>query len=175
MEQYLLKPFYIFYHCPSLKSFTLFLEQWELGLEDCTITELFECLPVIEHLATWGSFLGIETESDESDNTHECYENQVIPNALEEYSDVWLEHLNELEIDCLSDTNVKTALEFVTFILARSPKLKKVKIRSTLDKNQELEVLIDLLRAPRVSSVEIIFHSYWKKKTDFRPLKFPEY
>ncbi|KAK1416948.1 hypothetical protein QVD17_26067 [Tagetes erecta] len=194
---------------PSLKSFTLLVEHWELGSKECTITELFACLHVVEHLTTWPLILGwfaldplpkelptlinlkyfyfkemcfycgqgltfiavmlkfspnlekikIKTDSDEPYNPHDCCENDVIPpNTLEKYSDVWLKHLNELEIYYMFDTNVKSVLEFVKFILARSPKLKKVNILSVLEKDEEFQVLKDLLRAPRTSPVEIDVH-----------------
>ncbi|KAJ0643528.1 putative FBD domain-containing protein [Helianthus annuus] len=70
-----------------------------------------------------------------------------------EYSDVWLEHLSELEIEGFN--NLKPEMEFVKFILVRSPKLKKVSIQSVVDRNQESEMLKTLLQAPRVSPVVI--------------------
>ncbi|KAI7736647.1 hypothetical protein M8C21_028452, partial [Ambrosia artemisiifolia] len=55
---------------------------------------------------------------------------------LKEYSDVWLEHLNELEIKYF--TNLEPELEFVKFILARSPALKKVMLLTDMhDENEE--------------------------------------
>ncbi|KAJ0680368.1 putative FBD domain, F-box-like domain superfamily protein [Helianthus annuus] len=70
-----------------------------------------------------------------------------------EYSDVWLENLSELEIEGFN--NLKPEMEFVKFILVRSPKLKKVSIQSVVDRNQESEMLKTLLQAPRVSPVVI--------------------
>ncbi|KAJ0639586.1 putative FBD domain, leucine-rich repeat domain superfamily, F-box-like domain superfamily [Helianthus annuus] len=68
-----------------------------------------------------------------------------------EYSDVWLEHLNELEIEGFK--NSKPEMDFVKFILARSPKLKKVTISCIRSEGHqtELEMLRTLLQAPRVS------------------------
>ncbi|KAF5806783.1 putative FBD domain-containing protein [Helianthus annuus] len=78
---------------------------------------------------------------------------------FEEYSYVWLEHLNELEIEDFS--NFEPELEFVKFILARSPNLKKVILLTRkVDKNEESEMLKILLRVPRASPVEIIVVSY---------------
>ncbi|KAI7724943.1 hypothetical protein M8C21_005496 [Ambrosia artemisiifolia] len=71
----------------------------------------------------------------------------------EEYSDVWLEHLNELEIECFR--NSKREMEFVKFILARSPKLQRVMIGSSVHREKESQMLKTLLQAPRVSPVVI--------------------
>ncbi|KAM0063008.1 hypothetical protein Hdeb2414_s0003g00086141 [Helianthus debilis subsp. tardiflorus] len=71
------------------------------------------------------------------------------PVVWEEYSDVWLEHLNEPEI--ISFSNSKHEIEFVKFILARSPKLSKVNLRSMGCEKERLEMLQDLLQAPRAS------------------------
>ncbi|KAI7724944.1 hypothetical protein M8C21_005497 [Ambrosia artemisiifolia] len=84
---------------------------------------------------------------NESDHYKEC---SIV---WEEYSDVWLEHLNEVEIGCFSNT--KREMEFVKFILARSPKLKKLSIYSIVRRNQESKMLKALLQAPRVSPVVI--------------------
>ncbi|KAI7724941.1 hypothetical protein M8C21_005494 [Ambrosia artemisiifolia] len=66
----------------------------------------------------------------------------------DKYSDVWLEHLNDLSI-CFGSSWLDT--EFGKFILARSPKLKKVTILLTVDRKQESKLLRTLLRAPRAS------------------------
>ncbi|MFS8031590.1 putative F-box domain, FBD domain, F-box-like domain superfamily protein [Helianthus anomalus] len=77
---------------------------------------------------------------------------------MEEYSHVWLEHLNELEIK--NFCNYKSELEFVKFILARSPNLKKVILVTWMDdKDEEFEMLKILLRVPRASPVEISVES----------------
>ncbi|MFS7981134.1 putative leucine-rich repeat domain superfamily, F-box-like domain superfamily [Helianthus anomalus] len=82
-------------------------------------------------------------------------ENKICSGILEKYSDVWLEHMKELVVDYFN--NSKPSMEFVKFILARSPKLKKVLIRSVVDeKDEELEMLKVLLQAPRASPVEIV-------------------
>ncbi|KAI3783386.1 hypothetical protein L1987_42465 [Smallanthus sonchifolius] len=60
---------------------------------------------------------------------------------LEDYSDIWLENLNELEIEIFR--NFKPKMEFVKFILVRSPNLKKLIFLSCMDsKNEELEILV---------------------------------
>ncbi|KAI3761267.1 hypothetical protein L1987_51679 [Smallanthus sonchifolius] len=90
---------------------------------------------------------------------HDCYEEY--PVVWEEYSDVWLEHLNELEIECFSNSTPE--MEFVKFILARSPKLKKVSfIRCVVPGKEKLEMLEVLLRAPRASPVRIDVKS-WRR------------
>ncbi|KAI3761268.1 hypothetical protein L1987_51680 [Smallanthus sonchifolius] len=155
-------------NCPSLKSLDLLIGDSHVGGKDCTIVELFKCLPVIEHFTTYTyvslwlvldsvpkelpvplfhlkyfcfedvcfvdgyglAFLlvlvkcspNLEKIKLEINPDHGCYEEYSV--VWEEYSDVWSEHLNELEIDCFS--NSKPEMEFVKFILARSPKLKKV-------------------------------------------------
>ncbi|XP_076902577.1 F-box/FBD/LRR-repeat protein At1g13570-like [Bidens hawaiensis] len=82
---------------------------------------------------------------------HDCVEEHSI--AWEEYSDVWLEHLNELEIDYFY--NSKREMEFVKFILARSPKLKKVSISTARFMDQRTEMSEALLWAPRASAARI--------------------
>ncbi|MFS7999875.1 putative F-box domain, leucine-rich repeat domain superfamily, F-box-like domain superfamily [Helianthus anomalus] len=67
----------------------------------------------------------------------------------DEYSDVWLEHLNKLEI-CFFRNSLET--EFVKFMFARSPKLKKVSIFVAVNwKQDQSKMLETLLRAPRAS------------------------
>ncbi|KAI7750561.1 hypothetical protein M8C21_016413 [Ambrosia artemisiifolia] len=190
-------------NCPSLKSFSLLmLENQTLGHEKSTMIELFECLPVIEHLTIGGdindiiralptsiihlkyfrfeqmlfldgyglTFLAVliknspnleKIELEIDSNHYLCFEegdSYLIEEChsdvwLEHMSDVWLEHLNELKIKYFS--NLEPELQFVKFILARSPKLKKVSIKSEVKKDQESAMLKTLLRAPRVSAVEI--------------------
>ncbi|KAJ0718937.1 putative leucine-rich repeat domain superfamily, F-box-like domain superfamily [Helianthus annuus] len=194
---------------PSLKRFTLLmLEQDILGREKSTMIELFERLPVIEHLTILGEIspwfvpdlvpqelptslihlkyfcftqmsfhdgfgltflavliknspnlekidLEIDTDSFicEWIRYPEHYEKYHSDVWLEHLSDVWLEHLNELKIEYIS--NLEPEMDFLKFILARSPKLKKVSIRSEVKKDQESGMLKTLLRAPRASAVEI--------------------
>ncbi|XP_071734053.1 F-box/FBD/LRR-repeat protein At1g13570-like [Rutidosis leptorrhynchoides] len=73
--------------------------------------------------------------------------------TLEDCSNIWLEHLNELEI--LQFHYVENALNFVKLILAKSPVLKKVRIFLDVyvDKDEELQILRVLLRSPRASPV----------------------
>ncbi|KAJ0834177.1 putative F-box domain, FBD domain, F-box-like domain superfamily protein [Helianthus annuus] len=66
----------------------------------------------------------------------------------DKYSDFWLEHLSVLGI-CFGSTDLET--EFVKFILARSPRLKKVSILTVVDRKRESKMLKTLLRAPRAS------------------------
>ncbi|KAI7724418.1 hypothetical protein M8C21_016869 [Ambrosia artemisiifolia] len=181
-------------NCPSLKTLALFIGESHLGGKDCTVIELFKCLPMIEHLSTFGdvfewlvldsvpqglptlllhlkyfcfknmwfdcgnglAFLLVLTKCSPNlkkikleINFHEtCYKEHPAV-VWEEYSDVWLEHLNELEI--ISFGHLKQEIEFVKFILARSPKLSKVSLRSMRCEKERLEMLQALLRAPRAS------------------------
>ncbi|KAK9054429.1 hypothetical protein SSX86_025507 [Deinandra increscens subsp. villosa] len=81
---------------------------------------------------------------------HECDGEYVV--VWEDYSDVWLEHLHELEIEYFA--NSKPEMDFVKFILARSPKLKNVRIRSAVYR-EDSKMLKTLLEAPRASPVII--------------------
>ncbi|MFS8031598.1 putative FBD domain, leucine-rich repeat domain superfamily [Helianthus anomalus] len=75
--------------------------------------------------------------------------------TFEEVSKFWLEHLNEVEIK--NYRNFKPMLEFVKFILARSPILKKVILLTyRVDKNDELEMLTILSHAPCASPGVIV-------------------
>ncbi|KAI7734723.1 hypothetical protein M8C21_015430, partial [Ambrosia artemisiifolia] len=80
-------------------------------------------------------------------------ENEICSGILEKYSDVWLENMKELKIAYFN--NSKPFMEFVKFILARSPKLK-VLICSWVEEGKELEMLKGLLEAPHVSPVKIV-------------------
>ncbi|KAK9054431.1 hypothetical protein SSX86_025509 [Deinandra increscens subsp. villosa] len=103
---------------------------------------LIKCSPNLEKIK-----LEID-DSDEDDDSDGEYSVE-----WEEYSNVWLEHLVELDISCFF--NLKPEMEFVKFILARSPKLKTVRIESVVDEDQESEMFRTLLRAPRASPVVI--------------------
>ncbi|GJY30533.1 acyl-CoA dehydrogenase [Tanacetum coccineum] len=65
--------------------------------------------------------------------------------ACKGYSDIWLEHLNELEIGNFA--NLKVELKFVKLILAKSPVLKKVRISldHRVSYDEELKILKMLL------------------------------
>ncbi|KAI7734731.1 hypothetical protein M8C21_015438 [Ambrosia artemisiifolia] len=182
-------------NCPSLKKLTLLVY---VGGKDCTIIELFECLPVIEHLTIYGEnchtkWLVLDSVPEElstslihlkyfcfkemslDDDHHlnflalliKCSPNlekielesemdgdEIYSGILEKYSDVWLEQLKELVIHYF--INSKSSMEFVKFILVRSPKLKKVWIGSVVEKDEDLKMLKVLSQAPRASPVEIV-------------------
>ncbi|XP_022022601.1 F-box/FBD/LRR-repeat protein At1g13570 isoform X1 [Helianthus annuus] len=114
------------------------------------LADLIKCSPNLEKIKLEiNADCCIETKGDKLE------EHSV---NLEEYSYVWLEHLNELEIRNIC--NYKSELEFVKFILARSPNLKKVILVTWMDdKNEEFEMLKILLRVPRASPVEISVES----------------
>ncbi|XP_035842711.1 uncharacterized protein LOC110924093 [Helianthus annuus] len=87
-----------------------------------------------------------------SDTKDHCDERESV--KLREYSHVWLEHLNELEIKYF--TNKKQEMEFVKFILAKSPNLKKATLQTIMIfKSEVMEMLKILLSSPRASPVEI--------------------
>ncbi|KAJ0744980.1 putative F-box domain, leucine-rich repeat domain superfamily, F-box-like domain superfamily [Helianthus annuus] len=102
---------------------------------------LLKCSPNLEHIVLEAAELGYKDE------------NKIYSGILEKYSDVWMEHLKELVI--YNFNNSKPSMEFVKFIISRSPKLKKV-LLIVDDKDEELEMLKVLLQAPRVSPVEIV-------------------
>ncbi|XP_035834657.1 F-box/FBD/LRR-repeat protein At1g13570 isoform X2 [Helianthus annuus] len=141
---------HILSNCPSLKRFTLL---GFIGHKDCTIIELFDCLHVIEDLTIYG-YCAHQAELGYND------ENEIYSGILEKYSDVWMEHLKELVIYYFN--NSKPSMEFVKFIISRSPKLKKVLLISSVvhEKDEELEMLKVLLQAPRVSPVQIVVKKY---------------
>ncbi|KAK1437808.1 hypothetical protein QVD17_03606 [Tagetes erecta] len=110
---------------------------------------LTKCSPNLEKIKLWVEAYD-ELEFDEGK------EYSVI---LEKYSDVWLEHLNELEILYFGYNELE--MMFFDFILARSPNLKKVVLYSprVYDRDEELEMLKTLFSAPRppnASPVEIV-------------------
>ncbi|KAI7728728.1 hypothetical protein M8C21_005302 [Ambrosia artemisiifolia] len=186
-------------------------EESLLGNEMPSIMDLFNCLPVIEHLTTWVYIFKAFAQVSVPDEPPaslihlkyicidfmcfvdgyglpllalliKCSPNlekikleirgyadcdKIEPDELEEhslilekYSDVWLEHLYELEIEDFG--NYKPELEFVKFILARSPNMKKVVLRICMSKNKELEMSKILLHTPRASLVEIIVNNRCK-------------
>ncbi|GJW48807.1 F-box/FBD/LRR-repeat protein-like protein [Tanacetum coccineum] len=72
--------------------------------------------------------------------------------SLEDYADIWLEHLSELEITYLSSEKIE--LDIVKLILMRSPVLKKLRIFiSKKYKDKELQISETLLSSPHASPV----------------------
>lgn len=190
-------------NCPLLKTLDIstYLIQ---GSDNCTIINLFECLPVIENL----SILLASVECFGEDGIP-----QELPNALvhmrylyigeicfihkyglpilallmrsspkleklklkilddswveksdrsdhvtpEDYSDIWLEHLKELEIENMIYR--ETELDFVKLVLAKSPVLKKVRIfiHEEVGMVEQMQIVETLLDPPRASlEVQII-------------------
>lgn len=73
---------------------------------------------------------------------------------LEDYSDIWLEHMHELHI--VKFRNWGNELNFVKLILAKSPALKKVWMRidyRLFDEDDEFQMYQMLLNSPRASPV----------------------
>ncbi|GJZ07442.1 NBS-containing resistance-like protein [Tanacetum coccineum] len=116
--------------CPSLRSFSLLPMDHNYGEGNDTLADLLKCLPVLEHFTING--WAIERDSKDAD-------------AGKDYSDIWLEHLNELEIGNFA--NLKVELKFVKLILAKSPVLKKVRISldHRVSYDEELKILKMLL------------------------------
>ncbi|KAJ9563627.1 hypothetical protein OSB04_008787 [Centaurea solstitialis] len=75
---------------------------------------------------------------------------------LQDYSNVNLDHLRELEI--LNMSNTKPELDFVKLILAKAPMLKKVGITvdKQVDMSDEVQMLRDLLQGCLVREIDII-------------------
>ncbi|KAJ0730246.1 putative FBD domain, leucine-rich repeat domain superfamily [Helianthus annuus] len=73
--------------------------------------------------------------------------------TFDDYSDIMLEHLNELEILHFSDADNES--DFVKLILAKSPVLKKVRILlwDEIDEDERLRISQILLRSPCASPV----------------------
>nr|XP_043608324.1 uncharacterized protein LOC122580117 [Erigeron canadensis] len=69
----------------------------------------------------------------------------------EDYPDIWLENLNELEI--FNFGNSKQELDLVKLILANSPMLKKLSLfpYRKITKDEEMSLLEILLHSPRAS------------------------
>ncbi|GJZ40958.1 F-box/FBD/LRR-repeat protein-like protein [Tanacetum coccineum] len=172
--------------CPLLKTLTLEFNYTHTSdsILNYTIINLFECLPVIESLSTqfdifekyndgYNDGLSIlvllmksspKLEKIEIDNNDldkddplmgELFtEDDIRSFKLEDYSDIWLEHMRELHI--VKFKNQGNELNFVKLVLAKSPVLKKVRIRidySEIDEDEELQIYQMLLSSPRASPV----------------------
>lgn len=74
--------------------------------------------------------------------------------TLEDYADIWLEHLNKLHI--IGFKNQGKELNFVKLILAKSPVLKKVRIDHELTLNELTQVSKVLLSFPCASPAVVI-------------------
>nr|XP_043639680.1 F-box/FBD/LRR-repeat protein At1g13570-like [Erigeron canadensis] len=199
---------------PSLKSFTLIKTEFHIGddrflnRDEYSLTDLFECLPVIEHFCVSMSVIGVvfcccvvphklppSLVHVKHLTLDEVFFPQCIPFALlmikcspnleklklqvtiyrkysyfqsetddVTYSDISLEHLKELEIEDFA--NMKSELDFVKFILTKSPMLKKVSIclHPEVDMLEEVMTLRILLHSPRASPmVKIIVECPPKK------------
>ncbi|KAK1429030.1 hypothetical protein QVD17_11229 [Tagetes erecta] len=191
--------------CPLLKSVSLDIDNSEFQESDnCTITDLFDCLRVVENLSigfgaieffAQGVFpqelpitldhlkylclkdicfihnyglpvlalliksslnlgkLKIEILDDSWVEVSERRDSFT----LEDDFDVWMVHLNELEITNLVYRNLE--LDFVKLVLAKSPVLKKVRIflNNEVTEDEALDVLGTLKQTPHASpSVEVI-------------------
>ncbi|GJT05403.1 hypothetical protein Tco_0839865 [Tanacetum coccineum] len=96
----------------------------------------------------------------------EVPENSMIKSvSLESCSNIWLEHLEELDIREFS--TVLCVMEFMKLILAKYPVLKKVHLvlESSVTKDKDLEISRILTSFPRVSPLaEIIVKSRFSRR-----------
>ncbi|KAI7752944.1 hypothetical protein M8C21_023256 [Ambrosia artemisiifolia] len=128
-------------NCPLLKSLTLVeYSPHDYNPEGYTVTNLFECFPTVEKLSICFSII-----------VDRILQSQKCSSILEDCSDILLEHLNELEILDLTDENKMAGLDFVKFILAKSPMLKKVRITLPRDIHKDDELQVVLLSLQRAS------------------------
>ncbi|KAM0060447.1 putative FBD domain, leucine-rich repeat domain superfamily [Helianthus debilis subsp. tardiflorus] len=148
-------------NCPTLKSLSLWLvldsDPHELpislihlkvlclermsfveGSRSALLSVLIKCSPNLERI-----YLHMAWRSE----GHEEY-----PAVKDEYSNVWLEHLKKLDILFFSHSHgMEFLMEFVKFILVRSPKLKKVSIHTSDYLYRGSIIVNTLLGAPRAS------------------------
>lgn len=205
--------------CPLLKSFHLIMvERNALGIDMPTITDLLECLRVIEHVTFSNrviecfadiyipqkgpiiAHLPQELPTSLVHLKYFCLEDMChvdicglpfivylirsSPNleklelqyqyiyperfsrdkirtvAPQDYSGIQLEHLKELVIDHFA--YLKHEMEFVKFILAKSPMLLKVSIvlDRVVTKDEKLQMLGILSRSPHASPLVLISTKY---------------
>ncbi|XP_035832656.1 F-box/FBD/LRR-repeat protein At1g13570 isoform X3 [Helianthus annuus] len=141
-------------NCPSLKDLILLVSESD---DTCTINELLECLPVIEHLTTsphiskWVVLDSIPQELPTSliHLRHLCFEDMTL-----------VEHCGLVFLLVFIKCSPNLEKIKLKFILARSPKLKKVTISCIRPEGHrtesEMEMLKTLLQAPHVSPEVII-------------------
>lgn len=82
---------------------------------------------------------------------------------FEDYLDIWLEQMNELVIDGFID--FKLHLEFVKYILAKSPVLQKVRIwlHDVVTKDEETNISRILFHSQRASPAAEIIIGRWSE------------
>ncbi|KAI3688362.1 hypothetical protein L1987_82074 [Smallanthus sonchifolius] len=163
--------------CPLLNSVSLNIDNSALQDSDdgSTVINLFDCLRVIENLSIGFGIVecfaqdGIPQELPIAlklkleildDSWVEIFERRD-SFRLEDDSDIWLEHLNELEIINMIYRNAE--LDFVKLILTKSPVLKKLRIflYNEVAKDEALHISGILEQSPHASAdaeviVEII-------------------
>ncbi|GKE31767.1 F-box/FBD/LRR-repeat protein-like protein, partial [Tanacetum coccineum] len=96
----------------------------------------------------------LSTDDDFSAEDDLFTDDDICSFSLEDYADIWFEHLNELHI--VSFKNQGNELNFVKLILAKSPVLKKVMIylhHKEVAYDEELQICKALLSTPRASPV----------------------
>ncbi|KAK1429020.1 hypothetical protein QVD17_11219 [Tagetes erecta] len=184
--------------CPLLKRLTIMSDCGTIYVSgDSTITNLFECLPVIEYLNVWfflfECFLPLPKELPTKlvhlkclcmECVCFCYEysvplfvllirsspsleklkleiidedchgeHEMTPFTMEDYPDIMLGRLKELEI--LHFSNNKNELDFLKCILPKSPALEKVRILiwEEHEEEEKSEISETLLSFPCASPV----------------------
>ncbi|KAI7740077.1 hypothetical protein M8C21_011415 [Ambrosia artemisiifolia] len=190
-------------NCPLLKDFTLIADEKHLlGLWSFNFIELFERLPLLEHLCMssypiqcfakgvirqklpislgrlkslefygFGLCFGREVDllsvlllvtsspNIETINMEmELYPTEAVSQTTmnlvdhQDYSYVMLDHLRVVVISSFS--NMKTSMDFVKLILAKSPMLKKVVIfiNEQVDIHGKVKILSEMIRYPRASA-----------------------
>ncbi|GJU52055.1 F-box/FBD/LRR-repeat protein-like protein [Tanacetum coccineum] len=103
----------------------------------------------------------MDLDEDDSSMEDELFtEDDLHSFKLEDYSDIWLEHMRELHI--VKFKNWGNELNFVKLILAKSPLLKKARMRidyRMFDEDEKLQMYQMLLSSPRASPVvDFIFN-----------------
>nr|XP_043636742.1 F-box/FBD/LRR-repeat protein At1g13570-like [Erigeron canadensis]XP_043636743.1 F-box/FBD/LRR-repeat protein At1g13570-like [Erigeron canadensis] len=98
--------------------------------------------------------LKLEMSCEDTGHWNYFAEDDFYPVTMQDYSDIRLEHLIELEMESFGSN--KLNLDFVKLILAKSPVLKTVRLM-VYSKDEELKILRSLVSSPRASPmVEIV-------------------
>ncbi|XP_021972300.1 F-box/FBD/LRR-repeat protein At1g13570-like isoform X1 [Helianthus annuus] len=139
--------------CPVLKRLMLYCDGGTISdSRRTTIVDLFKCVPMIEFLSV--RFFIVTMYED-----YWLDEDEMGAYTLEDYSDIMLENLNEFHI--LNYRDAEDELDFVKFILAKSPVLKKVGVFPCVkfDEEEESKILKSLSLSPCAAPVgEVVIY-----------------
>ncbi|KAI3683601.1 hypothetical protein L1987_84109 [Smallanthus sonchifolius] len=101
---------HLLFNCPLLKSLTMYTDNIQ-DIGDSTITNLFECFPVVENLSIWLMVL-------------ECFAQngvpRVLPSALIRLKYLYIDHMN---------FKYKYGLPFLLCLIRSSPNLETLKLQ----------------------------------------------